>query len=163
MINGYLKKDGCEIVNPNLKSVLVQKGYGAKQNNKLILDLFETKYLFDKRKLSFVYINNKPLTKKQLDLFCKKQVSDFENKFFVFKHYRDIGLIIKEALSFGFDFRVYESKSQHTKWVVDVKHSNKEDITKLIKSQRLAHSIGAKYVLAVVDKGKIIKLQIDRL
>jgi len=163
---GILKKNFCEIENNVLKSQLTQKAYGFKENNILKLDLFETKYLFDKKKIKLKE-NNKIVTKKRLEEICNK-INKFSEKYIVFKDFRDKGKIIKDGSKFGFDFRVYENKNykihEHTKYVVDVRRTHKDSFSNIIKSERLANNIKAKYILAIVDQeNKITKIKIERI
>ncbi len=157
IINGNF----CEVKNNKLKSQLVQKGFGFKDGNILKLDLFETRYLNDKGKLKLKD------SKSALLELCNKKIKSFEDKYLVFKDFRDKGYIIKDGAIFGFDFKVYNkstsNKHEHTKYVVDVKRTHKDTITKIIKSERLANNIKTKYILAILDQeNKVIKIKIER-
>jgi len=153
----------CEIRSNRLKSLLKPKDFGFMEKQVLKLDLFETKYLVDNNKIE---INN--YTKEELKKYYTKQIKNFEEKYLVFKDFRDNGYIVKDGSSFGFDFRIYEkskdNKHQHTKFLVDVKRTHKDELSKIIKSERLANSIKARYVLAIIDnENKITKIKIERL
>ena len=83
-------------------------------------------------------------------------------KYIVYKDLRDRGLLVKTGFKFGCDFRVYQrgvtlkkgpkSPGEHTKWVV---YTVPEDYTcsfqELSRAVRLAHSIRAKMLWAIVD------------
>ncbi|MCK9293011.1 MAG: tRNA-intron lyase [archaeon] len=156
-----INKNFCEIRNNKLKSQLVSKGFGFNDNGVLKLDLFETFYLVENNKIKL------ELSKKDLQKICEKEIKDFNDKYLVFKDFRDKGYIIKDGAIFGFDFRIYEKsdkKHTHTKYVVDIKRTYKDTIIKVIKSERLANSINAKYILAIIDaENKIIKIKLERL
>ena len=161
-----IKNNFCEIKNNTLKSQLIQKNYGFKDENTnfLKLDLFETMYLFEKKKLKLEDIKNID----ELRTYCNKKIKSFEDKYIVFKDYRNNGYIIKDGLKFGCDFRIYENKNsqkhEHTKYVVDVKRSHKDTMNKIIKSERLANSVKTKYVLAILDlENKITKIKIEKI
>ncbi len=164
-----LEKDKCLVKDNGLKSQLTQKGFGYKSELLYYIDLFETMYLLERGKIR-VIDGNKRITKEALNNICRKEIKDFENKFLVFKEFRDNGYIVKDGLVFGFDFRVYLKNNckqhSHTEFVVDVKesHKAKEDVSKLIKAERLANTINAKYVMAIVDKEKkIYKIKIEKI
>ncbi|MFA5745275.1 MAG: tRNA-intron lyase [archaeon] len=152
----------------NLKSKFTQKGFGFKKENNLYIDLFECLYFLEKKKISIVDKNNKIIAKEKLENICEKEITDFKNKFLVFKDFTENGYIVKDGTIFGFDFRIYKkSKSgehTHTEIVVDVIKTHKTNAITLLKSERLATTIHTKYILAIVDKDqKIHKLKIEKL
>jgi len=154
----------------NLKSQLIQKGFGVIDNKELCLDLFEVYYLFKTKNIKIVDLNNKSVSEAKLISFLSTKIKDFEDKFLVFKNFRDNGQIVKDGAIFGFDFRIYDfgnnnqKEHTHTKYVVDVKRSHKETINEIIKSERLANSIHTSYILAIIDQdNKIIKIKIERM
>ncbi len=158
-----LENDFCKIENNNLKSQLTKKGIGFKKELDFYIDLYETFYLFCKNKIT-VKKDSKNLSKKEILEICKKNIKDFENKFLVYEDLKNQGYIVKDGTSFGFDFRVYKNKNEHTEFVVDVIKSQKDTINKIIKSERLATTINAKCVLAIVSlEKKIIKIKIEKL
>ncbi len=158
-MNLILENNFCKIENNNLKSQLVKKNIGFKKDLDYFIDLYETYYLFLKKKIT---VKNK--NKKQLKEYCSKKIKDFETKYLVYENFRDLGHIIKDGTTFGFDFRVYKNKNSHTDYVVDVKKSHKDSLQKVIKSERLATTINAKYALCVVTlEKKIIKLKIEKI
>jgi len=152
----------------NLKSQLIQKGYGIHKNKELYLDLFEVYYLFENKKIKVIDSKNKALSQKKLKQYIITKIKDFEDKYLVYKNFKDQGFIIKDGALFGFDFRIYDTQNNiehsHTKYVVDVKRSHKETINELIKSERLANNIHTTYILAIIDQNnKIIKIKIERM
>jgi tRNA-intron endonuclease len=154
-----IKNRFCEVQNNKIKSQLKQKGYGFLEDSKLKLDLFETYYLFTKKKITL------NINEKKLKEYCLKKIKNFEDKYLVYKDFKDKGYIVKDGAFFGFDFRIYENtkKHTHTKYVVDVKRTNKDEINKIIKSERLANSIKTKYILAIIDnENKINKIKLER-
>jgi len=158
-----LKENHCKIENNNLRSQLVKKGIGFKKDLDYFIDFYEAYYLFCKHKIEIKDNLGKKLNKKQILDVCKKKIKDFENKYLVYEDFKDLGYIIKDGTTFGFDFRVYTKKDSHTDYVVDVKKSHKDNIPNIIKSERLATTINAKYVLCIVTlEKKIIKIKIEK-
>jgi len=163
-----LNNTHCLVKDNNTKSKLIQKGYGFLKEKKLLLDLFESNYLLEKKKINIIDLKNKKITRERLLDYSKKEIKDFKDKYIVFKDFREKGYIIKDGAIFGFDFRIYENNNltehTHTKYVVDVLRSQKDTINKLIKSERLANNIKTTYILAILDmEDKIIKLKIERM
>lgn len=161
----YLENNYCKVYKNNLKSILIKKGFGEKNQEYLTLDLFESFYLFETKKINVIF-NNKILKKEEFLKKINKYIKNFEDKFLVYKDFKEKGYILKDGSSFGFDFRVYEKSKthQHTKFVVDVKRTHKDEMSKVIKSERLANTINAKYILAIIDLDKkITKIKIERI
>ena len=91
--------------------------------------------------------------------FLKKSLKlepNFKIRYSVFKDLRKRGYIVKTALKFGADFRVYERGvkpgEDHAKWVV-YPISEGETLTwyDFAAKNRVAHSTRKKLLLAVVD------------
>src|SRR3989344_5872138 len=71
----------------------------------------EAIYLLDKSKAE-VHSNKKKLSSSELIKKLKKQDKKIETKFTVYRDMRDKGYILKTALKFGAEFRVYERGSK---------------------------------------------------
>ncbi|NCP72496.1 tRNA-intron lyase [archaeon] len=165
-MNAYIDGKRCIVTSNNLKSRLIEKGFGTKKEDLLILDLFESYFLLETKKIKITK-DEKEITITQLKEHIKKYIKEFTDKYLVYKDFREKGFIVKDGAIFGFDFRVYEGNSkthQHTKYVVDVKKTHKDEMTKVIKSERLANSIKTKYVIAIIDQeDKITKIKLERI
>src|ERR1041385_2004238 len=74
------------------------------------LGILEALYLVDKKRLTVVDGKNKSLT--GLALAKKAKEHDFLTRYAVYKDFRDRGYIIKTALKFGADFRIYARVSK---------------------------------------------------
>ena len=87
----------------------------------------------------------------------KKTGKNFWVKYCVFKDMRDRGYIIKTALKFGADFRVYDRGvkpgEDHAKWVVfPVHESNSLTWHEFAAKNRVAHSTKKRLLIGVVDE-----------
>ncbi len=116
--------------------------YGKKGKG-LKLDLYEAQYLIERKRLKIVnhYIKN----------LIKKSKQQYYS---VFKHWRDLGIIIKTGFKFGADFRIYLEKSaetwQHSKHVVWVFPKNKRMYaSEWARAIRVAHSVRKTFVLVI--------------
>lgn len=161
-----LRNRKCIITDNNLKSELIKKGYGVKNESYLEIDLFEATYLFEKNKIK-IYLKGKIYKKKEFETYCSLKIKDFKEKYLVYKEFKEKGNIIKDGAIFGFDFRIYPGdlkKHHHTIYVVDVKKTHKDSMAQIIKSERLANSINTKYIIAIVDfENKITKIKLERI
>lgn len=162
----YLENNFGKVFKNNLKSQLINKGFGTNKKEYLELDLFESFYLFEKKKINLI-LKEKIITEKDFKTYIFSKIKNFEDKYLVYKDLKEKGYIIKDGSFFGFDFRIYEGKEknhEHTKYVLDVKRTHKDEMSKVIKSERLANSINTKYILAIIDsENKITKLKIERI
>src|SRR3989338_2577513 len=86
-----------------------QSRYGALlENGKVQLSLIEAFYLMDRGKLEIYKSKNKKFTSEEFARKARKLEPNFWVKYCVFKDIRNRGYIIKTALKFGADFRVYD-------------------------------------------------------
>lgn len=157
-----LEKNCGLIKDNNLKSQLTQKGFGFKKGLEIYLDLFECFYFLENKKIAVVDKKNKTINTKELEKTCNKEISDFSEKYLVFKELTEKGYVAKDGSTFGFDFRVYRKSKAgehtHTEMVVDVFKNSNIQAKQIIKSERLATTIHAKFVIAIVDKEEKIQL-----
>lgn len=130
--------------------------YGEPYSHKKFQYSFlEALYLVEKERMA-VYDNTK---KMDFDGFIKK-AKKFEPNFLVryavFKDLRDRGYIVKTALKFGADFRVYDRGvkpgEDHAKWVVfPVNEADVMTWYEFAAKNRVAHSTRKRLLLAIVD------------
>jgi len=154
-MKGQLIQNKIIVDTPNLKSQLIQKGFGEKKDKDLILDLFEGIYLTKKNKVEVV-LNNKKVSAKKLLEIAITQDKKFYSKYLVFEDLRNKNYTVKNGLKFGFDFRVYPKGKApgkaHSKFGINVySQSDKLTMTKISNLTRLATSIKIEFVSAVVD------------
>ncbi len=144
-------------------SLYEKSAFGEKIADKIQYSSVEALYLVEKKKIEVV-LKNKVISEKELAEKFEKQDKKFSNKFVVFKDLRDKGYVVKTALKFGADFRVYEkgvkpgrdkkdSQHQHAKWVCFVDHeSGKLTWHDFSAKNRVAHSTKKNLLLAIVDE-----------
>lgn len=134
-----------------------QNRYGSKvEDGQIKLSLHEAYYLMEKGKLEIFDGRKKILTEKEYLTKAKKIEPNFWVRYVVFKDMRSRGYIIKTALKFGADFRVYDRGvkpgEDHAKWVVYPVHEG-STLTwyEFAAKNRVAHSTKKKLMLGVVD------------
>ncbi|MBS3122779.1 tRNA-intron lyase [Candidatus Woesearchaeota archaeon] len=134
-----------------------QSRYGAIVNNKVELSLLEALYLMEKERLEIKTENGKKVNSEQFIKKAKKTDPNFWIRYCVFKDIRNRGYIIKTALKFGADFRVYDRGikpgEDHAKWVVfPVHEAYALTWHDFAAKNRVAHSTKKRLLLAVVDE-----------
>ncbi len=132
-----------------------QSGFGKLVENKIQLSLLESLFLIEKKKIE-VIDKRKPLTFEKFLKVAKKAEPNFWIRYCVFKDIRNRGYIIKTALKFGADFRIYDRGvkpgQDHAKWIVyPVSEGNTLTWHDFAAKNRVAHSTKKRLLLAVVD------------
>jgi tRNA-intron endonuclease len=136
--------------------LLAAGSYGVLlKNSQVKLSLIEAAYLYDAGKIE-ILSGKKNLV---FSAFLKKAIKlekQFFTRFSVFKDLRNRGYIVKTALKFGADFRVYDKGikpgDDHAKWVVfPVSESDVFSWHDFSAKNRVAHSTKKRLMIGVVD------------
>lgn len=128
------------------------------EDKRVQLTLIEAFYLLTKEKIQLFFQSNKKKIEKEAFLkICLKAEKTFWIRFAVFSDFRNRGYIIKTALKFGADFRVYEKGvvpgEDHAKWIVyPVKETEVLTWYDFAAKNRVAHSTKKKLLLGIVDE-----------
>ncbi len=126
------------------------------ENGKLELSLLEGLYLFEKGKIDMRSQANR---KMKFDSFVKKARKvepNFWIRYCVYKDIRNRGYIIKTALKFGADFRVYDRGikpgEDHARWIIYPVHEG-STLTwyEFAAKNRVAHSTKKRLLMGIVD------------
>ena len=133
-----------------------KSSFGEISGGKVQYTLSEALYLFEKEKIAIIQ-KNKPLKFNEILSKFKKIDSRIQLKYPVFRDLRDKGYIVKTALKFGADFRVYEKSykpgAKHSKWIVFVEHESKKFSWQDFSAKnRVAHSTKKNLLLAILDE-----------
>jgi len=140
-------------------SVYDKSRFGELKDNRLIYSLVEAWYLIENEKMSVYEKKNKSLKKDEFLKKAQKIEKNFTVRYIVFKELRSRGYIVKTALKFGADFRVYDRGikpgEDHAKWIVfPVFETEVLTWFDFAAKNRVAHSTRKKLLLAVVDAEK---------
>ncbi|QLH07010.1 tRNA-intron lyase [Nitrosopumilus ureiphilus] len=117
----------------------------------LILDLIEGLYLLENKKITITKSKQK-ITAEELIKICKKEVHEFDKKYWVYKNFRDKGYIINPGIKFGCDFAVYEKGPgiDHAPFLIQVYTRNESiSATGIVLAGRLATTVRKQFILAI--------------
>ena len=133
-----------------------KSNFGERIGEKIQYTLSEALFLVEKGRME-IFLKGKLIPKKELLRKLQKIDKRLEIKYPVFKDLRKKGYIVKTALKFGGDFRVYEKgskpKEKHAKWIVFIDHESKKLTWQEFSAKnRVAHSTNKKLLLAIVDE-----------
>lgn len=126
-------------------------------DGKFQLSLVEAFYLLKKGKVNIKDYRGKVLNDRLFLRRAKKYDLKFWVRYSVFNDLRNRGYIVKTALKFGADFRVYprgvKPGEDHAKWIVYPVHES-EVLTwyDFAAKNRVAHSTRKKLLMAIVDE-----------
>ncbi len=137
-------------------SLKKKSSFGESFSDKIIYSIYEAMFLLEKEKLE-IYFGKNVLTKTELEKKLQKIEKRFSIKYPVFKDLREKGNVVKTALKFGADFRVYKKGTRpgiaHAKWIVFVdSETNKISWQDFSAKNRVAHSTKKNLLLAIVDE-----------
>jgi len=157
-----------EIISSNdseARSLQKRSYFGEPTDEKIQYSLLEALYLVEKGRME-ISSRNKKIPKKELLNKFRSIDKKIQIKYPVFKDLRDKGYIIKTALKFGADFRVYDKGikpgKKHAKWLLFVEHESKKlSWHEFSAKNRVAHSTRKNLLLAIVDEeNKIIYYEV---
>lgn len=157
------KKIICNIIGETISSNSQEAFTNYKKSNfgipfgeKIKYSNQEALFLLEKEKIE-IFLGKKKLSLEELKKKFQKIDKRTQLKYVVFKDLRERGYIVKTALKFGADFRVYEKGSgpgkKHSKWIVFVDHESKNiKWHEFSAKNRVAHSTKKNLLLSIVDE-----------
>ena len=147
---------GRVMSNSSIAFQLYESGrFGEKVEGKIQYSLAEAYYLMLKGKIG-VFQGTKKLSPQKFIEISSEKEPNFFSKCKVFSDLREKGYIVKTALKFGADFRVYEKGikpgQDHAKWIVfPVPESSVMTWHDFAAKNRVAHSTKKNLLIAIVD------------
>ncbi|MEK6932274.1 MAG: tRNA-intron lyase [Nanoarchaeota archaeon] len=133
-----------------------QSRYGEIKDNKLQYSFVEGLYLLEKERIDILD------GKKKMDFddfvkFASKKEPNFWTRYVAYRDMRNRGYIVKTALKFGADFRVYDRGikpgEDHAKWIMyPVKETNTFSWYEFSAKNRVAHSTRKRLLIAIIDE-----------
>ena len=136
------------------QNIFATKRLGEKSGEKILYSPFEALYLVEDNKMEIHDSRDKKLSLKEIEKRLEKIDKKFQTKYTVFKDLRKNGYIVKTALKFGAEFRVYdkENKNKHSKWICfPVADKSKLTWQDFAAKNRVAHSTKKNLLIAIVD------------
>lgn len=147
-------------------SLCERSKFGEKIDERIEYLLVEALYLVSNRKME-VYLGNKRVDFDNLISRARRKDKRISAKFSVFSDLRRKGYIVKSALKFGADFRVYDKgarpSEEHARWLLySVKESENLKWHEFAAKSRVAHSTKKKLLLGIVDEeGDVLYYEIS--
>lgn len=138
------------------QSLYEQSRFGEVKGRKIIYSFVEALYLVEKEKMA-VYDGKKAIDFDAFVRKARKVEPNFWIRYVVFRDMRSRGYIVKTALKFGADFRVYDKGvkpgEDHAKWILYPVHEGNEFTWYDFSAKnRVAHSTRKNLLVAVIDE-----------
>ena len=156
-VKAFLISGDISSNSPEAFSLFEKERFGEKEQEKIIYSLVEALYLVENKKMKIHNHQEKEINSKDLIKKFEKIDKKFLTKYLVFKDLRKKGNIVKSALKFGAEFRVYEKGSKigqtHARWILFcLSEHDKISMQDFSAKNRVAHSTNKKLLIAIVDQ-----------
>jgi tRNA-intron endonuclease, archaea type len=156
-ITAIFSKDVIMAPEGNLSKQLYDKSrFGEPKGKKYYYSYVEALYLFEEEKMELFDGRNKKLDFDSFVNRARRADPRFWTKYAVYQEMRKRGYVVKTALKFGADFRVYargiKPGEDHAKWILYSVHE-REVLTwyEFSAKNRVANSTKKKLLLGIVD------------
>lgn len=133
-----------------------QSRFGEPQEGKIVYSLVEGLYLLEKKKMVVGDSKKKKISVDSYVQRARKVEPNFWIRYVVYRDMRMRGYIVKTALKFGADFRVYDRGvkpgDDHARWILYPVHEG-ETLTwyDFSAKNRVAHSTRKNLLIGIVD------------
>jgi len=141
--------------NPETRSIYDKGRFGEPKRKKFRYSFVEALYLIEKDMMD-VYFGKKLLDFDSYVKKAKRKEPRFWIRYLSYRDMRTRGYVVKTALKFGADFRVYDRGAKpgddHAKWVMYAVHEG-EKFTwhEFSAKNRVAHSTRKNLLISIVD------------
>lgn len=155
MIAAHITGDSIFSSSEDAFSLHEKSVFGEKKADKIEYSPLEAIFLLELNKLEIIK-GKKPLSFESLLKLLKKKDTRLETKYIVYKDMRKKGYIVKTALKYGADFRVYDKgikpSIDHAKWILfATKDHSQLSWQDFAAKNRIAHSVNKNLLIGIVD------------
>lgn len=156
MIKAHFVGDKIVSSSSGAFSLYEKSRFGEKKGKKIEYSNVEALFLVEKEKMG-VFSGSQEMSEDNLLRKMKRKDKKIETKFSVFENLRKKGYIVKTALKFGAEFRVYRKGvkpgEDHAEWILfTVRESDMISWHEFSAKSRVAHSTRKKLLMGVVDE-----------
>lgn len=129
----------------------------------LMLDLIEGYYLLSRGRLKISSARSR-VSAARMRSICNREYHDFDRKYQVYRHFRDLGYVVNPGIKFGCDFAVYEKGPgvDHAPYLVRV-CGPRDGMTAagVVLAGRLATTVKKQFILAIPRSRGVDLLVLD--
>jgi tRNA-intron endonuclease len=162
----FLENGRILVKDSDYRSFLIQKGYGVKEGNFLVLAGEEALYLMSEGKLR-IFEADRELTLKDVTEKLIPTDPDVWIRFLIYRDLRDRGYVVRRGYGIGLDFLMYERGTygeQPAKYlVIGVSEGKPVRIEDLLRVTRPDVYSDKELLLAVVDRrGEVVYYKLSQ-
>jgi len=155
MITAHITSEKIHSTSSEAFSLYEKSRFGEKVRDRIEYSWVEALFLKNKKQLE-LNSKNKILTFEEAIQKARKQDKRIETKLSLFEDLRNKGYVVKTALKFGADFRIYRKNTQpgqdHALWLAyAVRESEPHTWHDFAAKNRVAHSTKKKLLIGIVD------------
>ncbi|MEK6909012.1 MAG: tRNA-intron lyase [Nanoarchaeota archaeon] len=155
MITAYISSEKIHSSSSESFSLYEKSRFGEKVRDRIEYSWVEALFLNNKKKLIFNFKGNEISFDKAIQI-AKKNDKRIETKLSLFENLREKGYLVKTALKFGADFRIYKKGANlgqdHALWLAyAVRESEPHTWHDFAAKNRVAHSTKKKLLIGIVD------------
>jgi len=156
MIQAYFSGEKIVSSSSAAFGLFEKSGFGEKRGKRIEYANVEALYLVVAEKMD-VFSAGKKVGEDALLRKLKRKDKKIESKFAVFSNLRKKGYVVKTALKFGAEFRVYDKGvrpgEEHARWILfSVRENENLNWHDFAAKSRVAHSTKKHLLLGVVDE-----------
>ena len=156
MIQAHFSGDKITSNSMEAFSLNDKSSFGEKKGSKVEYSLVEALFLVEEKRMH-ILSGKTLLSSNNLIKKLRKIDKKIETKLSVFSDLRKSGYVVKTALKFGADFRVYDKGvkpgQDHAKWILyATRESDSLTWQDFAAKNRIAHSTKKNLLIAVVDE-----------
>jgi len=147
---------------------LASRGYGTKEDKKLVLTLCEALFLISKGIIEVETQTRKKIDFKQLLTRYKTLDENAWAKYLIYRDLRSRGYVAREGFGLGIDFRMYERGEYGTATakylVLGIQEGQPVSMEELTRALKYVHSLKKSLVLAVLNRrGEVVYYSLSKL
>lgn len=155
MIIAHISSEKIHSTSQDSFSLYEKSRFGEKVKDRIEYSWIEALFLKSKNKMQILSKNKEISFEKALSI-AKKHDKRIETKLTLFENLREKGYIVKTALKFGADFRIYKKGTNpgqdHALWLAyAVRESEPHTWHDFAAKNRVAHSTKKKLLIGIVD------------
>lgn len=156
MIQGQFSGENVFSSSSEAFSLYEKSRFGEKVGGRIEYLFVEALFLAEEGKID-ILSGNKKLGFEELVRKIRRKDKNIESKLVVYRDLRKKGYIVKTALKFGSEFRVYDRGirpgEDHAKWIVYVvKENDQLRWHDFAAKNRIAHSTKKNLLVAIIDE-----------
>ena len=166
-VKGRLLKKGVVVYDSEGVEELERRGYGERDDGRLLLRDYEALYLLYTGRLE-VRKGRDPLEMSDLVRFALGRDPDAWTRFMIYRDLRSRGYVVKEGFGFGIDFRVYERGEygvKPAKYVVfGLNEGSERPVEDVGRAVDEITRMGKEAIIAVIERrGEVIYYKVSKM